>query len=54
MTLIENVFPNIASPKKVIRLMSVKFRFRGAFEKKYRKKAQRHLKSGQRCLYHIC
>ena len=34
--------------------MSVKSRFRGLFSNKHGKKVQRHLKSVQRYLYHIC
>ena len=34
--------------------MSIKSRFRGLFSNKHGKKVQRHLKSVQRYLYHIC
>ena len=54
MTLIADVFPQLPSPKKVIRWMSVKSRFRGQFQNKHDKRAQRLLKSAQRYLYHIC
>ena len=53
MTLIAHVFPQLPSPKKVIRWMSVKSRFRGQFQNKHGKRAQRLLKSAQRYLYHI-
>ena len=40
MTLIADVFPKLPSPKKVIRLMSVKSRLKGLFHKKHGKRAQ--------------
>ena len=52
--LIEDVFSKLASPKKVIRKMCVKSRFRGLFNKKHGKSAQRLLKTPQRYLYHSC
>ena len=54
MTLIADVFPKLLSPKKVIRQMSVKFRFIGQFHNKDSKTTQRLLKYAQRYLYHIC
>ena len=53
MTLIAKVFPELPSPKKVIIEMSVKSRFRGQFNNKHTKTAQRLLKSPQHYLYHI-
>ena len=37
MTLVADVFPKLASPKKVSRLISVKSRFRGVFKKTWQK-----------------
>ena len=54
MTLIADVFPKLPSLKKIIRKVSVKSRFRGPFDKKHEKRAQRPLKSGEGYLYHIC
>ena len=53
MTLIADVFPKLPSTKKVIRLMSLKSRFRGHFHNKHDQRVQRPLKSGPRYLYHI-
>ena len=52
--LIEDVFPKLASPKKVIRKMCVKSRFRGLFNKKHYKRAKSQLKSAQSHLYYSC
>ena len=46
--LIADVFPKLPSPKKVIRKMPLKSRFRGLFSNKHGKRAQRLLKSAQR------
>ena len=54
MTLRADLFPKLPSLKKLIRYMSVKSRFRGLFSNKHGKRVQRHLKSAQRYLYHIC
>ena len=53
MTVIADVFPKLPSPKKVIRKVSVKSRFRGPYDKKHGKRAQTLLKSGLRYLYHF-
>ena len=52
--LIVDVFPKLPSPKKVIREMSVKSRFRGLLHNKHSKRAKRLLKPGQPYLSHIC
>ena len=54
MTLIADIFPKLRTPKKVIREMSVKSRFRGLFPNKHGKWAKRLLKPAQRYFYHIC
>ena len=53
MTLIANVFPKLGTPKKLIRKMSEKFRFKGPLHKKHGKRAQTLLQSERRELYHI-
>ena len=52
-TLIADVFSKLQSPKRVIRQMSEKSRFRGPFQNQYRKQAQTLFQSGRRHLYDI-
>ena len=54
MTLIANVFCKLETPKKVIREMSEKSRFREPLHKKHGKRSQTVLESGRQQLYHIC
>ena len=54
MILIENMFPKLGTQKKVVRSMSKKTSLRGPLHKKHGKRAQTHLESGRRQLYHIC
>ena len=54
MTLIADVFLKILSPKKEIRSMSEKSRFRIPFHKQHVKREQTLLQSGRPYLYHIC
>ena len=53
MTLIRDVDPKLQIPKKVIRSISEKSRFRGPFHKQLGKPAQTVLQSERRHLYHI-
>ena len=54
MTLIEDVFPKLVIPKKVIREMCEKPSWRGPVHKKHGKRSQTLLESGRRQLYQIC
>ena len=53
MTLIAEVFPKLRSPKKKVRSMSIKSRFKGSFKKQHGKCAQTLLKFAWQNLYHI-
>ena len=53
MTLRGDVFPNLRTPKKVIRLMSEKSPFKGPFHKQHGKRAQKLLQSERRHVYHV-
>ena len=53
MTLIAHTFPNLRTPKNVVRQMSKKSRFRGVFDKQHCKWAHTLLKSERQHVYHI-
>ena len=53
MTLIAEVFPKLRTPKKKVRSMSIKSRFKGSFKKQHGKCAQTLLKFAWQNLYHI-
>ena len=53
MTLIADVFFNLQTPKNVVRVMSKKTLFRGAFNKLHGKPAETQLKSERQHLYHV-
>ena len=53
MTLIAEVFPKLRSPKKKVRSMSIKSRFKGSFKKQHGKCAQTLLKGQGPLLYDI-
>ena len=50
MMLIADVFPNLRTPKNVIRYMSKKSRLRGPFDKQHGKRAQILFQSQQQYL----
>ena len=53
MTLIDEVFPKLRTPKNKVRSMSIKSRFKGSFKKQHGKCAQTLLKFAWQNLYHI-
>ena len=53
MTLIADFFPKLRTRENVVRYMSKKSRFKGLFDRKYGKRIQTHLRSGQQHFYHI-
>ena len=53
MTLIADVFPELRTPKKTVRSMPKKSRFRGSVEKQHGKVAQTLFKFGGHLLYHV-
>ena len=53
MTLIAEVFPKLPSPKKKVRSISIKSRFKGSFKKQHGKWAKRLIKFAWQNLYHI-
>ena len=53
MALIPDVFPNLRTPKKLVRSMSKKSHFRGPFEKQGSKRTLTLLKFERQHLYHI-
>ena len=53
MTLIADVFPKLRSPKRKVKSISIKSRFKGSSWKQYGKRAQTLLKFGWQHLYHI-
>ena len=53
MTLIAHTFPNLRTPKNVVRQMSKKSRFRGVFDKQHCKWVHTLLKSERQHVYHI-
>ena len=53
MTLIADLFPNICTPKNVVRYMSKKSCFKGPFQWEHGKGVQTLLQSEQQHRYHI-
>ena len=53
MRLIADVFPNLRTPKNVVKEMSKESRFRGPFDKQHVKGDQTLLKPERLNLYHI-
>ena len=53
MTLIADVFPKLRSPKRKVKSISIRSRFKGSSWKQYGKRAQTLLKFGWQHLYHI-
>ena len=53
MSLIADVFPDLPTPKNMVRSMPKKSRFRGSVEKQHGKCAQTLFKCGGHLLYHI-
>ena len=53
MTLIDEVFPKLRTPKNKVRSMSIKSRFKGSFKKQHGKCAQTLFKFAWQKLYHI-
>ena len=53
MSLIPDVFPNLRTPKNLVRSMSKKSRFKGSFGKQHDKRAQTLLKFSWQHLNHI-
>ena len=53
MTLIDEVFPKLRTPKNKVRSMSIKSHYKGSFKKQHGKCAQTLLKFAWQNLYHI-
>ena len=53
MTLIADLFPKLGTPKNVVRYMSKKSRFKGAFDRQHGKQVQTLLRSARQHRYHI-
>ena len=53
MTLIADLFPKLRTPKKVVRYMSKKSRFKGPFGRQHAKRIQTLLRSEPQHRYHI-
>ena len=53
MTLIDEVFPKLRTPKNMVRSISKKFRFKGSFGKQHGKQAQTFLNFDWQHIYHI-
>ena len=53
MTLIDEVFPKLRTPKNKVRSMSIKSHYKGSFKKQHGKCAQTLLKFAWQKLYHI-
>ena len=53
MTLIADLFPKLRTPKNVVRYMSKKSRFKGAFDRQHGKRVQTLLRSERQHRYHI-
>ena len=53
MTLIADLFPKLRTPEKVVRYMSKKSRFKGAFDRQHGRRVQTLLRSAREHRYHI-
>ena len=53
MTLIADLFPKLRTPKNVVRYVSKKARFKGAFDRQHGKRVQTLLRSEPQPRYHI-
>ena len=53
MTLIADLFPKLRTPENVVRYMSKKSRFKGAFDRQRGKRVQTLLGSARQHRYHI-
>ena len=53
MTLIADLFPKLRTPKKVLRYLSKKSRFKGPFDRQHGKRVQTLLRSEPQHRYHI-
>ena len=53
MTLIDYLFPKLCTPKNVVRYMSKKSRFKGAFDRQHDKRDLTLLRSERQHRYHI-
>ena len=53
MTLIADLFPKLRNPENVVRYMSKKSRFKGAFDRQHGKRVQTLLRSERQHRYHI-
>ena len=53
MTLIADLFPNLRTPKNVVRYLSKKSRFKGTFDRQHGKRVQTLLRSQSQYRYHI-
>ena len=53
MTLIADLFPKLRNPENVVRYMSKKSRFKGAFDRQHGKRVQTLLRSERQQRYHI-
>ena len=53
MTLIADLFPKLRTPKKVVRYMSKKSRFKVSFDRKHGKRVQALFPSEPQHRYHI-
>ena len=53
MTLLADLFPQIRTPKNVVRYMSKKSRFKGPFDRQHRKRFQTLLRSEPQHRYRI-
>ena len=52
-TLIADLFAKLRTPKKVVRYLSKKSRFKGPFDRQHGKRVQTLLRSGSQHRYHI-
>ena len=53
MTLIAEVFPELRTPKNMVRSICEKFRFKGSFGKQHGKRAKKLLEFQRQHVYHI-
>ena len=53
MTLLADLFPTLRTPKKGVRYMSKKSRFKGPFDRQHGKRVETLLRPEQRHRYHI-
>ena len=53
MTLLADLFPKLRTPKKAVRYMSKKSRFKGPFDRQHGNRVETHLRPEQRHRYNI-